>query len=57
MKAPPKTRSEKETARQLKVLDETAARIFSDPEKAKEFLVRRGYLTRSGKLASRYRPE
>jgi hypothetical protein len=57
MKAPPKTRSEKETARQLKVLDETAARIFSDPEKAKEFLVRRGYLTRSGKVAPRYRPE
>jgi len=50
-----KTRSEKETERQLKVLQETADRLFSDPKKTKEFFVSRGYLTRAGKLAARYR--
>jgi hypothetical protein len=51
----PKTRSEKETERQLKALQDTADRLFSNPEKTKEFFVRRGYLTKSGKLTARYR--
>ena len=55
MKAFPKTRSEKETERQLKVLQETADRLFSDPVKTKEFFVSRGYITQSGNLTARYR--
>ena len=51
----PKTRSEKETERQLKVLQETAARLFSSPERAKEFFVNRGYINRKGDLTARYR--
>ena len=50
-----KTRSEKETERQLKVLQETADRLFSDPKKTKEFFVSRAYVTKSGKLTARYR--
>lgn len=50
-----KTRSEKETERQMKVLQETADRLFSDPKKTKEFFVSRGYVTKSGKLTARYR--
>jgi len=50
-----KTRSEKETERQLKVLQETADRLFSDPNKTKEFFVSRGYITPSGKLTAKYR--
>lgn len=55
VKAIRKTRSEKETERQLKVLQETADRLFSDPKKTKEFFVSRGYVTKSGKLTARYR--
>lgn len=55
MKTIRKTRSEKETERQVKVLQETAARLFSDPKKTKQFFVSRGYLTKSGKLTARYR--
>ena len=51
----PKTRSEKETERQLKVLQETADRLFSNPETSKEFFVSRGYITRKGNLTARYR--
>jgi hypothetical protein len=51
----PKTRSEKETERQLQALQETADRLFSDPEKARKFFVSRGYITRGGKLTARYR--
>lgn len=55
MKTVPKTRSEKETEREVKLLQETADRLFSDPAKAKEFFVSRGYLTRDGNLTARYR--
>lgn len=55
MKGFPKTRTEKETERQLKVLQETADRLFADPVKTKEFFVSRGYITRSGNLTARYR--
>lgn len=55
MKGFPKTRTEKETERQLKVLQETADRLFADPVKTKEFFVSRGYITEKGNLTSRYR--
>jgi hypothetical protein len=51
----PKTRSEKETERQLKVLQETADRLFADPVKTKEFFVSRGYITEKGNLTARHR--
>jgi hypothetical protein len=55
MKGFPKTRTEKETERQLKVLQETADRLFADPVKTKEFFVSRGYITEKGNLTARYR--
>lgn len=50
-----KTRSEKETERQLKVLQETADRLFSNPETSKTFFVNCGYITEKGNLTARYR--
>jgi hypothetical protein len=50
-----KTRSEQEIVRQLKVMQETADRLLSTPEKTKEFFVRHGFITPGGKLTKRYR--
>lgn len=55
MKGFSKTRTEEETERQLKVLLETADRLFADPVKTKEFFVSRGSITEKGNLTARYR--
>jgi hypothetical protein len=50
-----KTRSEQEIDRQLKVMQETADKLFSTPEKTKEFFVHHSFITPGGKLTKRYR--
>jgi len=51
----PKTGTQQETERQLKVLRQTANRLLSDPAKAKKFFVAHGFNTPTGKVAARYR--
>lgn len=55
MKSSPKTGTEIEINRQVKSLKAAADRLLADPARAKEFFVRHGFITPTGKLPARYR--
>ena len=44
-----------ETKRAIKRMNEWAAQFESKPEEARKFLVKHGFITKTGKLAKRYR--
>lgn len=55
MKVEEKTGTQIESERQLKSFSEACERLRADPVRAKEFMVRRGFITPEGKLTARYR--
>jgi hypothetical protein len=55
MKGTLETGTAKEIDRQVQSFKAAAERLRADPEKAKEFMVRHGFITPTGKLPKRYR--
>jgi len=48
-------RSAKEVAKEIKAIKEAGREICKTPETARAFLVKHGFITKSNKLAKRYR--
>jgi len=50
-----KTGTQIESDRQVKSFKAAVEKLRADPEKAKEFFVKNGFITKSGKLTARYK--